>query len=327
MKKKKVIQIVIVAVIVLTASVGVFIKVSQELASNERPILFVPKLMVDKLEFWQVMNQGVMTAAKEYKVEVKMLGTETESDIDGQIAILEKAIEDKPKAIILAASDYNRLVPVADKIIDAGIKLITVDSGLNGGISSSFIATDNYAAGLKAGQSLIKVIPSEATIAIVNYVKVSATAMDRERGVRDSLSSYTNIKVLDTVYSESSAQKGYEVVTELLKSEPSITGIIGLNEPSAVGAARVIKDKGLAGRIKLIGFDSSMDEIAFLEEGVLQATVVQKPFNMGYLAVQTAVQVTSGEKVNSSIDTGSEVITKDNMYTNENQKLLFPFVE
>jgi ribose transport system substrate-binding protein len=90
---------------------------------------------------------------------------------------------------------------------------------------------------------------------------------------------------------------------------------------------KAIKDLGAESHVKLAGFDSSMDEIALLEDGYIQATVVQNPFNMGYLAIQTALQVSDGKKVNSRIDTGSVVITKENMFTKENQKLLVPFAE
>ncbi|MOA19354.1 hypothetical protein D3C78_1397310 [compost metagenome] len=82
-----------------------------------------------------------------------------------------------------------------------------------------------------------------------------------------------------------------------------------------------------AKHVKLIGFDSSMKEISYLEEGVLQATIVQKPFNMGYLAVKTVIDARNGLKVQPKIDTGSEIITKENMYASDVQKLLFPFIE
>lgn len=80
-------------------------------------------------------------------------------------------------------------------------------------------------------------------------------------------------------------------------------------------------------RVKLIGFDNSMEEISYLEEEVFQATIVQKPFNMGYLAVKAAVELIEGKKVQPQIDTGSETITKQNMYASDKQKLLFPFAE
>jgi ribose transport system substrate-binding protein len=292
-------------------------------------ILFVPKTTGNQAEFWEVMRQGVNMAAKEFDVEVQVAGTLTELDIDGQIALLEQAILDKPQVIILAATDYNRIVPVAKRIVAAGIKLITVDSGLRDGISSSFIATDNYAAGQKAGQLLMDSIDQSefGPVAIINFVRGSAPAMERERGVRESLARNSDIQVLGTLYSDASEERAYEITVELLRNEPALRGIAALNEPSAVGAARAIKAMQAVSRVKLIGFDNSMEEIAYLEEDVLQATIVQKPFNMGYLAVKAAMDLSAGKKVEPMIDTGSEAITKQNMYDSDKQKLLFPFVE
>jgi ribose transport system substrate-binding protein len=86
-------------------------------------------------------------------------------------------------------------------------------------------------------------------------------------------------------------------------------------------------DAGLAGRVKLLGFDSSLEEIKFIERGVLDATVIQKPFAMGYLAVRAALNAINKIPQARFIDTGSVLITADNLYLPENQKLLFPFAE
>jgi ribose transport system substrate-binding protein len=291
--------------------------------------LFVPKTTDQQVEFWEAMRQGVNMAAEEFGVEVKVAGMPSESDIDGQIALLEQAIIDKPQAIILAATDYNRIVPVAKRIVEAGIILITVDSAMKDGISSSFIATDNYEGGRKAGQLLVDTIDSslDGPVAVINFVRGTATAMDRERGVLDSLSARPDIEVLDTLYSNASEQQAYEMTLELLRTEPGLRGIAALNEPTVVGAARAIKERQAVSRVKLIGFDNSMEEIAYLEEDVLQAIIVQKPFNMGYLAIKAAVDLNEGKSVQPVIDTGSESITKENMYTSDKQKLLFPFME
>lgn len=315
----------------ITLAVGIFLilgylVVSKSLSEKNESIILIPKTIDPHVEFWQVLNQGVYAAAKEYNAEIKIMGTASESQIDEQIKLVEQAIAEKPKAIILAATDYNRLVPVAQHARDEGITLITVDSGLEGGISSSLIATDNYAAGRKAVETMKGYVQGPATYAIVSFVKTSNTQMDRENGVRDSLKSDTSVKLLDTLYSNGSEDKAYELTKELLREHSDISGIFGLNEPSTMGAARALKELDPDRTIKLVGFDSSMNEISFLEAGILQGTVVQKPFNMGYLAVKTALQAHRGESVKRMMDTGSEVITKENMYTNENQKLLFPFV-
>jgi len=298
-----------------------------DLDPKVRTIIYVPKTIDSSIEFWEVMKQGVATAAKEFGADVHTVGTDTELDVDKQIQLLEQAIEEKPDAIILAATDYYRLVPIAKQIKAAGITLITVDSGLNGGISESFIATDNYEAGRKAAQELIKNIQSDDQVAIMNFVPGSATAIEREKGVRDALSQNGVNLVQDTLYSNGSSKKAYQLTVDLLKNQPQIKGIIGLNEPSTLGAGLAIMDMGLKSKVKLVGFDNSSSEVQLLENETMLGTVIQKPFTMGYLAVKTALEVVSGHKVAPVMDTGSEFITKENMYTSENEKLMFPFIE
>ncbi|WP_260115382.1 substrate-binding domain-containing protein [Paenibacillus hexagrammi] len=136
--------------------------------------------------------------------------------------------------------------------------------------------------------------------------------------------------VTDTLYSDAQEERAYQLATGLLKGNEAHRpdGIICLNEPTSTGAARAMKEQQLAvGEIPMVGFDSSKEEIKFLEEGIFQAIVVQKPFNMGYLAIKTALEASEGKKVELRIDTGASVITKDTMYTKDNQKLLVPFVE
>ncbi|MFD5020297.1 substrate-binding domain-containing protein [Paenibacillus sp. NPDC058367] len=298
-----------------------------DLDPKVRTIIYVPKTIDTSIEFWEVMKQGVATAAKEFRADVHTVGTDTELDVDKQIQLLEQAIEEKPDAIILAATDYYRLVPVAEQIKAAGITLITVDSGLNGGVSESFIATDNYEAGRKAAQKLIENIQSDDQVAIMNFVQGSATAIEREKGVRDALSQNGVNLVQDTLYSNGSSKKAYQLTVDLLKNQPQLKGIIGLNEPSTLGAGLAIMDMGLKSKVKLVGFDNSSSEVQLLENETMLGTVIQKPFTMGYLAVKTALEVVSGHKVAPVMDTGSEFITKENMYTSENEKLMFPFIE
>lgn len=300
---------------------------TNELDTKVRTIIYVPKTIDSSIEFWEVMKQGVATAAKEFGADVHTVGTDTELDVDKQIQLLEQAIQKKPDAIILAATDYYRLVPIAEKIKAAGITLITVDSGLNGGISESFIATDNYEAGRKAAQELIENIHSDDQVAIVNFVQGSATAIEREKGVRDAFSQNGVNHVYDTLYSNGSSQRAYQLTIDLLKNQPQLKGIIGLNEPSTLGAGLAIMDMGLKSKVKLVGFDNSSSEVQLLEKEIMLGTVIQKPFTMGYLAVKTALEVVSGHKVPPVMDTGSEFITKENMYTSENEKLMFPFIE
>jgi ribose transport system substrate-binding protein len=325
----KIKRILLLALLLLAGSFGYYQWNEARLLTMSSPILFVPKTTDQSISFWRAMHEGVNAAAKEYGVKVQVAGTLEETDVKGQIRLLEEAITQKPRAIILAATDYNLLVPVSDQIRKAGIPLITVDSGVYGTMNTSFVSTDNYSAGRKAGKAMLERLPRGAKVAVINFVKGSATAIERERGVGDSLSE-GGIEIVETLYSNALEERAYALTKDLLLGEKGsqIQGIVCLNEPSTVGAARALKEwQRPDSQIVMVGFDSSMKEIAFLEEGVLQAIVVQKPFNMGYLAIKTAWEAANGKSVPSRIDTGAEVITPSNMFTKENQKLLFPFAE
>jgi len=288
-------------------------------------VTVVIKSKSQSMEFWQVLTEGVYVAAKEFGVNAKVVGPQRETDVDVQIDILKQVIREKPDAILLAATDYNRIVPLAEEIDEAGIPLMTVDSGVNSDIPRSFIATDNVEAGKKAGSKLAELVEGPAKVAVISYVKETATQIERERGVREILEADERFDIVGTYYSDGDENIAYETTKELLRKHPDLAGVVGLNEPSSVGAGRAIKDMGRRGEVKLVGFDSSIDEVRLLEEGIIQATVVQRPFNMGYLSIKTAVDLMAGKKVPAVIDTGSLVVTKSNMYEDENQQLLFPF--
>lgn len=293
----------------------------------ERPrVTVLIKSTETGMEFWGVLSDGVMEAAKEYDVEVNIIGPERETDVEQQIELMKRTLVEKPDAVVMAATDFNRLVPYAERIDEAGIPLVTVDSALNSDAARSFIATDNIDAGRKVGRKMAELSGERSKIAIISYVRGTASQMDREQGVRAELEADPRFEIMETYYSDGDETKAYEMAKSLIRDDPDLTGIVGLNEPSTVGAGRAIRDMDAVGLVMLVGFDSSVDEVRLLEEGVMQATVVQRPFNMGYLAVKTAVEVLRGVKVPARIDTGSVIVTKDNIYEEEHQKLLFPFV-
>ncbi|GBF76816.1 LacI family transcriptional regulator [Paenibacillus sp. 598K] len=276
-------------------------------------------------EFWQVLIDGVYEAAEEFGVQLQVTGSRSETDVEAQIALVEQAIEEQPDAIVLAANDFDRLVPAADRARASGIKLIIVDSGINSDAPHSVVATDNVIAGRKAGEAMEQELARPASIVILSYVKNAASHIDREKGVRAVLEEMPENRV-EAYYVEGSEENAYLKALEILKSDQAVVGIIGLNEPTTVGAGRAIQELGLKERVVLIGFDSSVNEIKLLDEGAMKATVIQRPFQMGYLSVKTALEAVQGKKVPDTIDTGSLLITKQNMYEEENQKLLFPFV-
>lgn len=278
-------------------------------------------------DFWKAVKAGIETAAKEFNVNIEYRGADSESNYEMQIDILNAIIREKPDAVVMAASDYDKLISSVESIRNAEIKLVTIDSGINSDAPFSFIATDNIEAGRKAGKELKRIIGDEGKVAIVSYVKGSATAIDREKGVREGMELADPNKLLGIFFCDDFQSKAFEITKSLLEEYPDLKGIACLNENATIGAANAVKELGLGGKVKLVGFDSSAEEVQLIEEEIIQAIVVQKPFNMGYLGIKTAVQCLEKQTVDKRINTGSELVTKETMFSEENQKLLFPFIE
>lgn len=291
---------------------------------EKKEIVLIIKIIDSSNDFWSSLVQGAQMAAKEYDVELTVMGPEAETEYEIQGSMIREAVERKPDAIILAPSNYTETVEYARMIEDAGIPLILVDSLMEEEMGECVVATDNVEAGRKMGEYIAENYPEDITIGVVSHVQGSSTATEREKGLKKGLKGLKE-QIVDTVYCDSDYEKSYEVTKEMLERYPQINVIAGMNEYSAVGAARAVRDLNLTEKIRMIGFDSSLEEVSYLEDGTFDAIVMQKPLNMGYLCVEKTVQLLNKEKLSDNVDSGSVLITKDTMYSEENQKLLFPF--
>ena len=311
--------LVVFAFLVLSVSMG-----KEE--KKQWKLVFVPKTIDPTNGFWTSLIDGAQLGAKEYGAQLEVMGETTEEDIEGQIANIRACIQKTPDAMLVAPCDYIRTADVLEEVVNEGIKLILLDSVVERDVASCIVATDNYEAGKKLGRYAGSMLKTDQNpkIGIVAHVQGASTAMERERGIRDGLGSKVSA-IKDVVFCDSSYDKAYTLTVGLMTRYPDMDLLIGTNEYAAVGAARAIKDMKLDGKVRLIGFDSLIEEIQLLEEGVFQGIVIQKPFNIGYLGVEQAVRVLEGSDVEKNLSVDSRLITRDNMYEEENQKLLYPF--
>ncbi len=275
------------------------------------------------MDFWDIVIRGIDEASREFGVPYEISGPRYEREINKQIKILKGVIDKHPPLIILAASDYKKLVFLVEKAGKIGIPVITLDSGVDSKSPVSFIATDNVAAGRKAGVEMKRLLQNKdrKSIAIVSHIKETATAIDREAGVRDALKGEN---IVGTWFCDVDPVKAYQITLELLNNK-QIGGIVALNEVATLGVARAIKERNMQEKVAVVGFDNAIKELSYLEAGIIKATVVQKPYNMGYMTIKTAYESLRGKDVPKFIDTGSILITKDNMFKREYQEILFPF--
>jgi ribose transport system substrate-binding protein len=295
---------------------------------REIKITAVIKAIANDSEFWEVVKTGLQAGAVEFGVRLDIQGSWAESDIEGQIHIIEDILKnDPPAALVLAATDYIRLVPVVEKAAAMGVKVVTMDSGVDSPLPRTFVATNNIEGGEKVAAEMIRILEPGNKLAIVNHVRGTTTAIEREEGARRVLAQDGRYPIVGTWFTDNFEENAYAIAIQLLREYPDLGGFLGMNEVSTIGIARALQDTGDGGKVRLVGFDSSLREIQFIEQGIIAATVIQKPFNMGYLAIQAARDAAENRSLPSFIDTGSVLITADNLYEPENQKLLFPFVE
>lgn len=277
-------------------------------------------------DFWETVKMGAEVAATELDAELIFQGPSAETEIEEQINLVKEAIKDRPMAIVLAATDYERLNPVGRSIIEHGITLVTIDSGMAIDLPHSYIGTDNMTAASTLANEVIRMLDGKGQVAVLSYVHGAATAIEREAGFRQVMNDTEGIDMISkTWFCDGSIDKAYEKTKEILKEFPHVSAIFGANELAIGGIGRAIAELGLKDEVLVIGFDSNEEIVERIETGVIDKIMVQKPFNMGYQGVREAIMIYNKEKSPERIDTGAVLIGIDNLYTPENQKLLFPF--
>ena len=295
-------------------------------ASAQKPlrVTLVLKTETDVAEFWGMLLSGVEKAAEEYGIELKVLTAPTEVDIERQIALIRQTVEEKPDVMILSAADYDRCAEATEEAVAAGIGVVAVDTDVNAVGRACYVGSNNYQIGLEMGRAMADYLPEGGKVAVIQHMLTTTTGIERTRGVLDALNEAGNIDILGSFCCDNSTEQARAITTELLSADPEIRGFVCTNEVCNVGAANALADLGMGGQVFVVGCDNSQRQIQFLEQNIIQAIVTQRPFNMGYMAVQQAVRVANGEQTDDFVEVACVLITRENMYTQENQKLLFP---
>ena len=287
-------------------------------------LVYIPKTEDGTNDFWTSLLAGTRMAAKEYGVSLEIMAPDREQDIEGQNRLIARATEMRPDALLISPSSFTESEALLKEAKEQGIHVVYIDSYTEHEIQDLTVATDNLKAGRELGAYAATLVGDDSRIAVVCHVKGVSTAVEREQGFREGLGDKAE-NIAEVVYCDSLFEKAYELTMELLEKYPDLELIAGLNEYSSVGAARAVRDSGMEGRVKVVGIDSSQEAVELMEQGVFQGLVLQKAFKMGYLGLKETVRLLRGEKVEKNTDSGCELVTLDNMYTSEHEKLLFPF--
>lgn len=260
---------------------------------------------------WVNVDKGASAAAKELGINYQWMQPD-KKDTQLQIEVLNNAIAVKPDVLIVAAVDPDAIVSTLQSALDAGIKLVYVDSAANLDASASF-RTDNFVAGEEAGKQEIAQLQAagitSGDIGIVSFSNATQTAVDRTGGFKKAFEG-TDYNLLEVQYGNSEVAASQAAAENFISQ--GVVGLYGDNEPGAIGVGNAVAAnpnwKGVA-----VGFDASSTTLDLVDNGALYCVMAQNPKGMGDGAVRAAYTLATGGTLDQTdVDTGATVVTKDN---------------
>ena len=258
------------------------------------------------------LKEGAEEEAKADDVTVDFMAPDVKDDAK-QIECINNAVAGGYDALMVAANSEDAVSGALQEAIDAGMKLVYVDSPANVEAEATF-STDNKAAGKTAGEEMIKALEDkgvkDGSIGIVNINNSTNTAIQREAGFREAFEG-TDYELLETQFCEGDAAKAQTIAENYITE--GVVGIYGTNEGASTGVGNAIKASG-SDEIIGVGFDKSDTLKGLIEDGYLVCTMAQNPDQMGKLGVQACIKALNGEDLGGEVtDTGVSVLTKESL--------------
>jgi ribose transport system substrate-binding protein len=264
--------------------------------------------------YWVTVADGVADASKEFNASTRESGPIGEINIDTQIRDIETAIASKVDGILTMALNPEAFTPVINRAISAGIPVVLIDTDAPASTRSAYAGTSNFDAGYSAGKALAEATGGSANIGIITGAIDADNLNLRIDGFRKAIAEYPGMTVIDVQDSNSNMLIQTEKAQSMLQAFPQLNAFFGTDATSAIAAAKIVQEKGLAGKVSIVGFDDLDETLDYIRSGVINSTAVQRNYMMGYLGVELLVRLANGESLESDIiDTGVTMVTKANV--------------
>jgi ribose transport system substrate-binding protein len=260
--------------------------------------------------FWALVEQGAVQAGADYGVEVNVVAPAAESDIPGQIALIEDNAAAGATGMAIAVTDPAALGPAIQAVIDQGVKVVWVDAaGSNEGIT--YIGTDNAVGAALAGQYLCDNLEPGSKVAILQGIITTTTGQARAEGSAEAVKACGLDLVMEVAANFDRAQ-GLAATEDIITQHPDLAGLFGSNDEMALGALEALRAADMLDQVTLVGYDANPDAREAILAGEMEATIAQNPINMGYFGVESLIKLINGEELPATIDTGVALITAEN---------------
>jgi ribose transport system substrate-binding protein len=300
-KKSKAFTLIMLVMVVV---IGGFITKS---LAEDKPKVFV---VLDhfNIEYWKTIKAGAEKGFRDFGIEGKVLAGKNGTD-EELINILKNIQKQKPDALIVAGQSVE-LVPELEKFVNKDIPVLLVSTDLPWANKTSYIGTNNVDLGETAGSFLASQLQPGDHVALIGGDPTFSVFNDRIKGYKSTLKA-AGIHIAVEAFGISDDEETIKNTTlEMLDKHPEVKGIIATHDTMALQVLTEIKKQGYD--IPVIGADGSSDMVELILKGKIPGTVAQNPYDMGYLSVETASKVTKGEKVDTFIDSGVDIIVESN---------------
>lgn len=285
------------------------------LAQDRPRIAVIPKGTTHA--FWKSVEAGARKAGEEFGAEIIWKGPLKENDRAQQIQVLQQFVSQGVSGIALAPLDFKGLAGPVKAATAAKVPVVLFDSALDATPGTDFVslvATDNLKGGRLGGEALAAALGGKGRVVLLRHMVGSASTDEREKGFLEALAAHKDIEVISqNRYSGPTAGEAKTQSLNMIDDLKRADGIFCANESSTQGMLLALRQEGLAGKVKFVGFDASQALVDGLKNGEIHALVVQNPRKMGYESVKALVRHLKGEAVEPRLDTGVAVVTRENL--------------
>jgi ribose transport system substrate-binding protein len=282
--------------------------------------------------YWQAVLAGARKAGRDLSVNVVELGAQSESDTNGQIDMLEKAVASNPAAIVLAPAQAAALGRPIDEAAKK-VKIIGIDSTADTKAITSLLATDNVNAGRIAAEALAAAITktygdTEGNIVTITSMPGVAALDQRAKGFKEVLAAkYRALDIVADRVADGKPTTAINIMKDIIANTPDLRGVFVSDPIMTQAVGQAVAESKSGDKINVVGVGSDQKLVELLQGDTIAALVVEDPFRMGYDGVKTALAASKGEQVAANVDTGATLITKANMRSARSQELLNPKVK
>ncbi|MDQ0856579.1 sugar ABC transporter substrate-binding protein [Bacillus sp. V2I10] len=260
-------------------------------------------------EYWNFVQAGAEQAFEDYNVDGTILGPSSESQVMEQVNMMQDALNRNPGALVVSATQPDTAASTFEQYKQKNIPVLLINQDVDWADKVTFIGTDNETAGEKGGELLASKLKKGDEVALIGGALGNKVHDDRLAGAKKALEA-AGMKVIAQQPADSDKAKAMTVAENILQSHKGVKGMFVSSDDMAMGALRGVQASG--SKIPVVGLDGTIESVESVKAGELAGTVAQNPYDMGYNGVENAVKAIKGENVEKRIDTGADVITKEN---------------